>query len=224
MKPYLLATLSLLVASYSGAQLPYTEKQVIDYAKSIDAKTLDPSLPSQRLEDWLQSEVPHAQSLKWLVEGTCWNRPFKKEDYPLCAHVRIIRNGQWGEFLVQVGTFHKGIGGLPKLYWGINIGEGEPPLAYDGRLRATLRPSRTSRTAEPAHRRWSAEALRRDRGPSSHWHPGRHRKSNHLALSKQAIDRAASNGASLPRGLLPATRKRRQYCKTRMAEDRHLLR
>jgi hypothetical protein len=45
MKACLLATLSILVASSSLAQLPYTEKQVIAYAKSIDVKTLDPSLP-----------------------------------------------------------------------------------------------------------------------------------------------------------------------------------
>ena len=60
MKAYFVATLSLLAALSSPAQLPYTEKQVIDYAKSIDVSTLDPSLPSQRLEDWLQSGPSHA--------------------------------------------------------------------------------------------------------------------------------------------------------------------
>jgi hypothetical protein len=55
MKVYFLAMLSLLVASSSPAQLPQTETQVIAYAKSIDVKTLNSSLSSQRLEDWLQS-------------------------------------------------------------------------------------------------------------------------------------------------------------------------
>jgi len=125
MKACLAAMLLLLVASSSLAQRPYTETQVIAYAKAIDVKTLDPFLPSQRLEDWLQFGAPHTQTLTWLVEDTCWNRPYKNEDYPLCAHIRIIRNGQRGEFLVQVGTFHTGIGGPPKLYGVIHIGEVE---------------------------------------------------------------------------------------------------
>jgi hypothetical protein len=115
MKARCLATLLLLVASSASGQLPYTEKQVIDYAKSIDVKTLDPSLPSQRLEEWLQSVAPHAQSLSWLVEDTCWQKPDHDEDYPLCAHIRIIRNGQLAEFLVEIGTLRKGIVGSPKL-------------------------------------------------------------------------------------------------------------
>lgn len=123
MKACLLAI--LLVASSSAAQLPYTEKQVISYAKSIDVKTLDPSLPSQRLEDWLQTSVPHPQTLVWLVEDTCWLKGFDANgDDPLCAHVRIIRNGQWGEFLIEVGTFRKGIVGPPKMSeFGISIHE-----------------------------------------------------------------------------------------------------
>ena len=114
--------LSLLIASSAYAQRAYTEKQVIAYAKSIDTKTLDPSLPSQDLENWLRSAVPHAQSLSWFVEDTCWQRPFHNEDHPLCAHVRITSNGQWAEFLVQIGTWHKGIVGSPKLTeFGINV-------------------------------------------------------------------------------------------------------
>jgi hypothetical protein len=125
MKACSLAMLLLLAASSARAQHAYTEKQVIAYAKSIDVKTLDPSLPSQRLEDRLQTSVPHPQTLVWLVEDTCWLKGFDPNgDDPLCAHVRIIRNGQWGEFLVQVGTFRKGIVGPPKLSeFGISIHE-----------------------------------------------------------------------------------------------------
>src|SRR5580698_1662022 len=94
MNACVLATLSLVVAS-SSAQLPYTEKQVIDYAKSIDVQTLDSSLPSQRLEDWLQSGPPHAQ-VRWELADTCDIKPDDTDqDYPLCAKVWISRNGQW---------------------------------------------------------------------------------------------------------------------------------
>lgn len=128
MKACLLTVLSLLVASSSLAQRPYTEKQVIDYAKSIDVKTLDPSLSSQRLEDWLQSGPPRAHTLTWIVEDTCWNRPFKDEDYPLCAKIEVSRNEQSGWFLIQIGTLHKGIVGPPHLYdFGIAIIDEEGP-------------------------------------------------------------------------------------------------
>jgi hypothetical protein len=134
MKACSLAMLLLLIASSARAQHAYTEKQVIAYAKSIDVKTLDPSLPSQRLEDWLQSGPPHAHKLDWIVEDTCDLKPFKNEDYPLCAEIRFDRNGQWGSFFVQVGTLHKGIVGSPQLYYdyGIPIGEEEPPWLTTG--------------------------------------------------------------------------------------------
>jgi hypothetical protein len=122
MKVCLLAALSLLVASYSAAQLPYTEKQVIDYAKSVDVKTLDPSLPSQRLEDWLQFGQPHAHILFWEM-NTCDLKPDSSQDYPLCAAVRASRNGQIGFILVQVGTLNKGIVGPPNIYRSVGVEE-----------------------------------------------------------------------------------------------------
>src|SRR6266446_1780573 len=103
MKACLVAALSLPVASSSTAQLPYTEKQVIAYAKSIDVKMLDPSLPSQRLEDWLQSGSPHAHIVFWEMDATCVPKAVdSSEDYPLCAEVRVTHNGQYGFISVQV--------------------------------------------------------------------------------------------------------------------------
>ena len=118
MKVCSLAILLLLVAPSALAQHAYTEKQVIEYAKSIDVKTLDPSLPSQRLEDWLLSGPPHAQ-IKWTVADTCDNKPFRNEDYLLCAKIWFSRNGEAGSFLVQIGRLHKGIVGPPQLFMGI---------------------------------------------------------------------------------------------------------
>lgn len=116
MKACFLAMLSLLVASSTPAQSPsWTEKQVIDYAKSIDVQALDSSLPSQRLEDWLQTGPPHAH-IRWDVSDTCDNKPDSDDDYPLCAKIWFTRNGEAGSFLIEVGTKRKGIGGLSKLY------------------------------------------------------------------------------------------------------------
>ena len=133
MKACFLAMLSLLAATSSSAQLPYTQEQMIAYAKSIDVKALDPSLPSQRLEDWLQFGPPQAHILMWKVQDTCQLKPdpTTTEDYPLCAEVRVSRNGEAGIILIQVGTLQKGIVGPPRLY-GAGVEELEAPLAGTG--------------------------------------------------------------------------------------------
>jgi|SRR5580658_4790615 hypothetical protein len=124
MKAYFAATLSLLVASTSPAQLPYTEEQVIAYAKAIDVQMLDPSLPSQRLEDWLQSGPPHAHIWSWKVADTCDLKPDDPNaDYPLCAKVTFSRDGENGQFLTQVGTSRSGIVGRPQLHYGVGVWE-----------------------------------------------------------------------------------------------------
>jgi hypothetical protein len=133
MKACFLAMLWLLVASSSPAQLPYTEKQVIAYAKSIDVRTLDPSLPSQRLEDWLRSGPPHAHIAYWSMDATCDLKPDSPSaDYPLCARIAFSRDGEGGFFLVQVGTTNKGIVGRPQLYGGIGVFEVESPVVMTG--------------------------------------------------------------------------------------------
>jgi len=125
MKAGFLAVLSLLAASTFPAQVPYTEEHVIAYAKSIDVQTLDASLPSQRLEDWLQSGPPHAHVWSWMVEDTCDLKPDDPNvDYPLCAKVTFGRGGENGRFLVQVGTSRSGIVGRPQLYYGVSVWEG----------------------------------------------------------------------------------------------------
>ena len=121
MKACFLAMLPLLVASYSFAQLPPTEEEVIKYSKSIDVKTLDASLPSQRLEDWLRSGPAHTQLLRWESDETCDNKPFRDLDYPRCVRVTFGRGGQSGYFLVLIGTRKKGIIGPPRLYEGIGV-------------------------------------------------------------------------------------------------------
>lgn len=125
MKACFVTVLSLLVAPTSLAQPPYTEEQVIAYAKSIDVQILDPTLPSQGLEDWLQSGPPHAHILRWTVADTCDLKPDDPNvDYPLCAEVTFSRDGEYGQLLTQVGTSRLGIVGLPQLHYGVGVMEG----------------------------------------------------------------------------------------------------
>jgi hypothetical protein len=123
MKVLFLAMLPLLIPSSLPAQLPLTEEQVIEYSKSIDVNMLDPSLPSERLEDWLRSGPPHAELLRWQSADTCDNKPDLDTDYPRCVRVAFERGGQGGFFLVHIGTLRKGIIGPPQLYWGIGVWE-----------------------------------------------------------------------------------------------------
>jgi len=131
MKTYFVLMLSLLVASTSRAQLPYTQEQVIAYAKSIDVQVLDPSLPSQRLEDWLQSGPPRAHIGYWIVADSC-DLKDPEVPYPLCARISFYREGQNGNrygqqgyLLVQVGNSKDGIVGRPQLFYpSIDVWEG----------------------------------------------------------------------------------------------------
>lgn len=133
MKARILAMLPLLAASFSLAQLPYTDDQVIAYAKSIDVHTLDPALPTQRLEDWLLTGPPHLQTSHWRVADTCDLKPDEANvDYPLCAGITFVRGGEAGEFLIEVGTIKKGISGRPQLDHGVGTMEAENPLVLTG--------------------------------------------------------------------------------------------
>jgi len=89
MKALFQAMLPLLIASSLHAQLPLTEEQVIEYSKSIDVKLLDPSLPSQRLDDWLRSGPPHAEILRWQSADTCAQLPDMNTDLPALRAGRI---------------------------------------------------------------------------------------------------------------------------------------
>lgn len=131
MKAFFLTILLLLLASSLHAQLPsITEEQVVEYSKSIDVKMLDPSLPSERLEDWLRSGPPHAELLRWQSDDTCDNKPDLDTDYPRCVRVAFERGGLSGYFLVHIGTLRKGIIGTPQLYMGIGVQE--PPFVQTG--------------------------------------------------------------------------------------------
>jgi hypothetical protein len=94
---------------------------------------LDPSLPSQRLEDWLRSGPPHVQILHWLVADTCDLKPDEPSvDYPLCAKITFVRGGEAGVFLIQIGTSKKGIAGRPQLDYGVGTMETANSLAVTG--------------------------------------------------------------------------------------------
>jgi hypothetical protein len=221
MKACLLAALSLLVASSSTAQLPYTEKQVIAYAKSIDVKMLDPSLPSQRLEDWLQSGPPHAHILFWEMDATCDLKPDdSSEDYPLCAEVRVTHDGQFGFILVQVGTLNKGIVGPPSIYRGVGVEETWEIVTGSSERLSDL-PSLLNQPAFTGGVRQLYEEI------VAH-HPigipsGAEMAAIRPFLSKRLAEQLQT-AKSLPRRLFPAAPNNRGRSETHVAENGHFFR
>jgi hypothetical protein len=135
MKACILTLLSLLSASSSAARLPYTQKQVISYAKSVDVRMLDASLPSERLENWLESGPPHVHVYSYVVADTCDLMPVSASaDYPLCVRIAFGREKVRGFFLVRVGSKSKGIVGRPQVFGDIIMNLGEKSGWTDTRL------------------------------------------------------------------------------------------
>jgi hypothetical protein len=112
-------------AAFDQAKYDEDEKEAVAYVKAIDVKRLDPSLPSQSLEDWLQSGPPHTDFLSWRLDSTCdlMGDGNLETDYPRCVRIEFRRGGHSGYFLILIGTLHKGIIGPPQLYEPIGVWE-----------------------------------------------------------------------------------------------------
>jgi len=90
------------------AKTRYTAQQVVKHAKSLDVATLDPTLSSQRLDEWLRSGPAHLDMVTW--EMSDCDLKFSPK---LCVTVRFSRRGSGGKMLIAVGTFRDGITGTP---------------------------------------------------------------------------------------------------------------
>lgn len=106
----------LLVPSPLAAKAHFTEQQVVAYAKAIDVAKLDPTLPSQRLDKWLQSGPAHLDTVTWELSD-CDLMPLHSPVYvaPLCVKVRIRRGNVGGWIIITVGNFRAGISGAPRV-------------------------------------------------------------------------------------------------------------
>jgi hypothetical protein len=107
---------ALLFPSPSNANAHYTKQQVVSYSKALDVAKLDPTLTSQRLDQWLQSGPAHVEKVTWETSD-CDLMPPPDPKYvaPLCVKVRFTRRNAGGWILIKVGTFRDGISGAPHL-------------------------------------------------------------------------------------------------------------
>jgi hypothetical protein len=94
-----------------------TEQRVISYAKSLDVSKLDPSLSSQRLDQWLRLGPAYLDTVTWEMSDCDLKPDFSNPNYveSLCAKVRFKRGDRGGWAIITVGTFRNGISGQPHL-------------------------------------------------------------------------------------------------------------
>jgi hypothetical protein len=124
--------MSFLIALPVAAQHSYTDKDVVRYAKAIDVRTLDLTLSSQRLDEWLQSGPAHIDKISWWVNGDCDLKEPQKIT-PLCVKISFARGSKVGLAMIRVGTWRKGISGPPRLeyvmVWGQTLRAGPDKLS-----------------------------------------------------------------------------------------------
>ena len=111
---WLMIVLILLPSSLT-ANTRYTEKQVVRYAKSLDVATLDATLSSQRLDEWLRSGPAHLEKVTWEISCDLKDPQTPNGDPPMCVKVRIFRGNVAGWIIITVGTFRAGMRGDPHL-------------------------------------------------------------------------------------------------------------
>src|ERR1700739_3259709 len=88
----LLLSLSAPLA-WSQKTAKVTEQQIISYARALDVSKLDPSLSSQRLDQWLRFGPAHLNTVTWEMSNCDLRPDFSNPNYvePLCAKVRFKR-------------------------------------------------------------------------------------------------------------------------------------
>ena len=93
----------------------------IDAAKQVLVQAIDPALPRLSFEAWLRGVVRTEVTTKWEVndcgEQTGDPKRDQGRDFPMCGEVQISLGGQRELHVsLAVGTFKKGVGGVPR-FW-----------------------------------------------------------------------------------------------------------
>jgi hypothetical protein len=115
LKLFCVVSMFLFTVGLTSAKSHYTDAYVLQYAKSLDVQKLDPSLSSQKLEDWLRHGPAHLDEVLWRVSRDCdLKEPapgIAMGDSPLCVRFTFRRRRLSGWSLIRVGTRRIGITG-----------------------------------------------------------------------------------------------------------------
>jgi hypothetical protein len=116
MKASSLVMLLALVVPSVWSQNRRIRQQAVSYAKALDVRTFEPSLPSQRLDDFLLSGPAHLDKVRWQPDACGATLDPSRPDFgPLCVEVSFYRGGLWGNFRLWVGNLEEGVHGSPQL-------------------------------------------------------------------------------------------------------------
>jgi hypothetical protein len=112
----LIATLLALVISIGGSQADNQARdaRAVAAAKNTSVHRLDPSLPDEPLEKWLQGVVGPQSQITWEVndcgEQTGNPEVDKGRDFPMCAEAQVPLKQKSKLYVsVSVGTFNTGV-------------------------------------------------------------------------------------------------------------------
>jgi len=108
-----------LAASVGDARVATAlEEAAVTQTKSLPVSSLDPSLPTQTLADWLASTAGPGARLGWRV-NSCGERvidPDTPRETPRCVEATAAQpRGRTAHVLVQVGTSQQATGTRPVL-------------------------------------------------------------------------------------------------------------
>ncbi len=125
---FLAATLSILCLSilFSQARAQEGEAQAIAFARQINVSQLDPALPHQRLDDWIQALAGPKATVTWEVndcgEQTGTTADLER-DIPSCAQAEAkLADNRTIVIMIAVGTVKKGLSGKPEVFH-ISVGQ-----------------------------------------------------------------------------------------------------
>jgi hypothetical protein len=87
--------------------------EVIAYAKSLDVARFDPTLSSQRLDEWFRLGPPRVEKLEWGITFGCELKVVRgrEGELPLCVRVAFSRGKVSGRMLIRIGSVEKGVVG-----------------------------------------------------------------------------------------------------------------
>jgi TonB family protein len=117
MQVYAIATICILLWSGSFQAPLLSEKRVVASAQTVLASKLDEELPSRPFTDWFRQLVGPQAGVNWQL-NECGERPSlplaQGRDLTACAEVdALFPDGRKVVVMIEVGTFTKGVTGVP---------------------------------------------------------------------------------------------------------------
>ena len=133
MRIWIALTLLTLAAPCRSEPPVLDEEKVVEYAKAVDVGRLDPSLPSQSLDEWLRLGPPRLEMLQWRKDNCELKAdyPAPPEGHPVCARIGFRRGRVGGWMLVRVGTTRHGIVEPPRFLRGTVAVKSNGGYEYD---------------------------------------------------------------------------------------------